>query len=55
MTVLHLDIIKLIQEDIEVKQEPFAHIINALKVNYPTLFENLNELKDAGVMRRFAV
>ncbi|HIP59333.1 MAG TPA: Lrp/AsnC family transcriptional regulator [Campylobacterales bacterium] len=54
MTALHLDIIKLIQEDIEIKQEPFAHIINALNIDYPTLFENLNELKEAGVMRRFA-
>jgi DNA-binding Lrp family transcriptional regulator len=54
MTELHYDIIKLIQEDIEVTHEPFAHIINALNIDYPTLFENLNELKEAGVMRRFA-
>ena len=54
MTDLHYDIIKLIQEDIEVTSEPFAHIVNALNIDYPTLFENLNELKDAGVMRRFA-
>lgn len=53
-TPLHLDIIKLAQEDIEITQEPFAHIINALNIDYPTLFENLNELKEAGVMRRFA-
>lgn len=54
MTDLHYDIIKLIQEDIEVTQEPFAHIINALNIDYPTLFETLNELQDAGIMRRFA-
>jgi len=54
LTPLHLDIIKLAQEDIEITQEPFAHIINALNIDYPTLFENLNALKEAGVMRRFA-
>lgn len=54
MTDLHYDIIKLIQEDTEVTSEPFAHIINTLNIDYLTLFENLNELKEAGVMRRFA-
>jgi DNA-binding Lrp family transcriptional regulator len=54
LTDLHLDIIKLIQEDIDITKEPFSHIINTLNIDYPTLFEKLAELKDAGVMRRFA-
>jgi len=54
LTKLHLDIIKLIQEDIEVTKEPFANIIKTLDIDYETLFSKLEELKDAGVMRRFA-
>ncbi len=54
LTPLHLDIIKLIQEDIEIKKEPFANIIKTLNIDYETLFEKLAELKEAGVMRRFA-
>ncbi len=54
LTPLHLDIIKLIQEDIEIVSEPFAYILDELGICYDELFENLQELKDAGVMRRFA-
>lgn len=54
LTPLHYDIIKLIQEDIDIVNEPFEHIINELGIDYDTLFENLKELQEAGVMRRFA-
>lgn len=54
LTALHLDIIKLIQEDIEIVSEPFAYILDELGIDYDTLFENLKQLQDAGVMRRFA-
>jgi DNA-binding Lrp family transcriptional regulator len=54
LTPLHIDIIKLAQEDIEIVSEPFAKIIKELNINYETFFHTLQELKEAGVMRRFA-
>ncbi len=54
LTPLHYDIIKLIQEDIDIVSEPFKHIINTLDIDYDTLFKNLTQLQEAGVMRRFA-
>jgi DNA-binding Lrp family transcriptional regulator len=54
LTPLHLEVIKLAQNDIEIVSEPFLHITKELDISYEKLFEILNELKDAGVMRRFA-
>ncbi|MCH9813395.1 MAG: Lrp/AsnC family transcriptional regulator [Epsilonproteobacteria bacterium] len=54
LTPLHYEIIKLAQEDIEIVQRPFEHIVNKLRIDYDTLFIMLKELQDAGIMRRFA-
>lgn len=54
LTKLHMDIIKLAQEDIEIVQRPFEHIVNKLRIDYDSLFIMLKELQEAGVMRRFA-
>jgi siroheme decarboxylase len=54
MTPLHMDVVKLIQKDIEIKSEPFEDIIKALNINYDKFFEIVNELQKSGMMRRFA-
>ena len=51
---IHKDIIKYTQEDSSVVSEPFKEIIEKLGITYETFFEKLNELKDAGMMRRYA-
>jgi DNA-binding Lrp family transcriptional regulator len=54
LTPLHHEIIKHAQHDIAFVSEPFKPIIDALDINYDTFFTILQELQDAGVMRRFA-
>ena len=54
LTPLHYEVIKLAQNDIDIVSEPFLHITKELDISYEKLFEILNELKDAGIMRRFA-
>jgi DNA-binding Lrp family transcriptional regulator len=54
LTPEHIAVIKALQKDIEVVKEPFKEITEALGISYERLFEIANELKDAGVMRRFA-
>ena len=54
LTPLHLDIIRETQYNLPVESEPFAAIVEVLGITHEELFEVLNELKDAGVMRRFA-
>ena len=54
LTPLHLDIVKLAQNDIEIVKEPFKKLINKLNIDYDIFFDRLNELKDSGIMRRFA-
>ena len=54
LTPLHLDIIRETQYNLPVESEPFAAIVEALGITHEKLFDVLNELKDAGVMRRFA-
>jgi len=54
LTPLHHDIIKYAQHDIDFVSEPFQKIVNALNIDYDTFFSTLQELQDAGVMRRFA-
>ncbi|MBA1438233.1 MAG: Lrp/AsnC family transcriptional regulator [Epsilonproteobacteria bacterium] len=54
LTQLHRDVIKLLQYDIEFTKEPFKPAIEQLGIDYDTLFAVLNELKEAGYMRRFA-
>ncbi len=54
LTPLHHSIIRYAQNDIEIVKEPFKNIIEALNIDYDTFFNALNELQEAGVMRRFA-
>ncbi|MFA5455158.1 MAG: Lrp/AsnC family transcriptional regulator [Sulfurimonas sp.] len=54
MTPLHHAVIRYAQNDIEMVSEPFKKIVDELGVDYDTFFGVLNELQEAGVMRRFA-
>jgi DNA-binding Lrp family transcriptional regulator len=54
LTPLHHRIIALTQHDIPIVSEPFKAVIDELGISYEKFFAILNELKDAGVMRRFA-
>jgi len=54
LTDEHIAVIKALQKDIEVVSEPFKQITEELGMRYERLFEIAHELKDAGVMRRFA-
>jgi len=54
LTAEHIAVIKELQKDIEVTQEPFKKAIEKLNLTYERFFEIAHELKDAGVMRRYA-
>jgi len=54
LTDLHHKVIALAQNDIPIVSEPFKATIEELGLTYDEFFTLLNELKDAGVMRRFA-
>ena len=54
MTKLHHDIVKMAQYDIDIVSEPFKKIIDELDITYEKFFAILQELQDAGIMRRFA-
>ncbi|MCF6205938.1 MAG: Lrp/AsnC family transcriptional regulator [Sulfurovum sp.] len=54
LTPEHIEVIKLLQQDIDVVPEPFEKITKTLGMDYEKLFEIAHELKEAGVMRRFA-
>jgi DNA-binding Lrp family transcriptional regulator len=54
LTPLHHDIIQRMQYDIEITAEPFKKIVKELNIDYDTLFTVLQELQEAGIMRRFA-
>jgi len=54
LTPLHHKVIALAQNDIAIVSEPFKAIVEELGLSYDEFFSILNELKDAGVMRRFA-
>ncbi len=54
LTPLHYKVIALAQNDIPIVSEPFKAIVEELGLSYDEFFFILNELKDAGVMRRFA-
>ncbi|NPA74071.1 MAG: Lrp/AsnC family transcriptional regulator [Epsilonproteobacteria bacterium] len=51
---LHKNIIKYAQNDIEITKEPFKDMIEKIGVSYEKFFDILDELKNAGVMRRYA-
>ena len=54
LTPLHHKVIALAQNDIPIVSEPFKETVKALGLTYEAFFGILNELKEAGVMRRFA-
>jgi len=54
LTPEHIAVIKELQKDITVIIEPFKEAIERLNMSYERFFEIANELKDSGVMRRFA-
>ena len=53
-TAKHVAVIKALQKDIPVVSEPFKEMISKLNLSYETFFQIANELKESGVMRRFA-
>ncbi len=54
LTPEHIAVIKALQKDIKVVAEPFKQMTEELGMSYERLFEIAHELKEAGVMRRFA-
>jgi len=50
----HKQIIRYAQEDIDIVSEPFLEIIKKIGCSYEEFFNGLEELKSAGVLRRFA-
>jgi len=54
LTPQHIAVIKELQKDIEVTQEPFKEAAEKLGLSYKQFFEIAQELKESGVMRRFA-
>ena len=54
MTPLHHAIIRSVQYDIDIVAEPFKKVIDELGIDYDKFFLTLQELQEAGVMRRFA-
>ena len=54
LTPLHHRVIALAQYDIPIVAEPFRAVVDELGIEYDEFFAILNELKEAGVMRRFA-
>lgn len=54
LTPNYIAVIKELQKDIEITSEPFKDATQRLCMSYEEFFEIANELKDAGVMRRFA-
>ena len=54
LSKLHHQIIHKAQHDIEITSEPFKKTVEELDTDYETFFSILNELQEAGIMRRFA-
>lgn len=54
LTPGHISVIKELQKDIKVTQEPFKEAAEKLGLSYEKFFGMAQELKDSGVMRRFA-
>ncbi|MBL0721743.1 MAG: Lrp/AsnC family transcriptional regulator, partial [Sulfurovum sp.] len=50
----HISVIKELQKDIDIIEEPFKEAIDRLKMSNKEFFKIANELKYSGVMRRFA-
>ena len=54
LTPQHIAVIKELQKDITVVEEPFKEATKKLGLTYDEFFTIANELKESGVMRRFA-
>ena len=54
LTPEHIEVIKALQKDIDIVAEPFSDITEVLGITHERLFEIATELKESGVMRRFA-
>jgi len=54
LTPKHIEAVKELQKDIQITSEPFKEAKEKLNISYEELFKLANELKEAGVMRRFA-
>jgi len=54
LTPLHTEVIKLLQNDIDIISEPFAYICKTLDIDYKQFFQIVEELQKSGMMRRFA-
>ena len=54
LTPLHIETIKELQKDIAIVSEPFLEAKEKLNISYDELFNIANELKESGIMRRFA-
>ncbi|SFZ99010.1 Heme biosynthesis protein related to NirD and NirG / Heme biosynthesis protein related to NirL and NirH [hydrothermal vent metagenome] len=54
LTPKHIAVIKELQKDISIVKEPFREASKKLGLSYDEFFSIANELKESGVMRRFA-
>ncbi len=54
LTTLHMEVVKLLQNDITIKSEPFEDIIKQLDITYEQFFIIVEDLHKSGTMRRFA-
>ncbi len=54
LTPEHIEVIKALQKDIDIVEEPFKGMTEALGMSHERLFQIAGELKESGVMRRFA-
>ena len=54
LTPRHIAVIKELQKDIAVTSEPYKEATEKLGMDYDAFFTIANELKESGVMRRFA-
>ena len=54
LTPEYIAVIKELQKDITVTEEPYQEAIERLGISYERFFEIAHTLKEAGVMRRFA-
>ncbi len=54
MSDLHYEVVKHAQKDIEMVSEPFKVMVDEMGISYERFFEVLQELQDAGIMRRYA-
>ncbi len=54
LTPKHIEVIKELQKDITVVSEPYKRATEKLGMGYAEFFRIANELKESGVMRRFA-